>query len=438
MEPVIMRPDSEQYQNKKSTRVMLFWALIFLSGVALSGCGAPAWKTPEPLDQVDFKSRSVTLSENDLVVTVAVPTRHETEQIFGTSLYSDAIQPVWVEVRNNGEGAFLLNKPGMDDNNFSALEVSYQRHSGSKETRASMDKFFRDMSFQNPIDSGEVVSGFVFTHIHEGYKAVNIDLVGRQKLENFSFVVEVPGLLTHEKKVDFDNLYDLWTNIDSEDELRRVLESLPCCTTSKNGKIRGDPLNIVMIGNRMDIFSALIRRGWAQSEVTYSKSAIKTMKSFVIGAGYLYSPISPLYVYERVQDLGLQKSRSSINRRNHMRLWRTPYNFRGEEVYIGQISRDIGVKFSRRSVFTHAIDPDVDDTRDGLAGDMAYSQALAKIAWVKGSQRSTVDKPHYNLTPDLYLSDGNRIVLFFAERPRTLSEIKILEWEQYRLSDALK
>ncbi len=438
MNSVFMGTDLEQGQDLKPIRAGLLWPLILLSIVLLSGCGAPNWKTPEPLDQVDFKSRSVTLSKNNVMVTVAIPTRHETEQIFGTSLYSDAIQPVWVEVQNNGDGAFVLNKPGMDDNNFSPLEVSYQRHSGSKETRTRMDKFFRSMSFQNPIGSGEVVSGFVFTHINEGYKAVNIDLLGHHDSQTFSFVIEVPGLLTHEKELDFDNLYVSWIDIEDESELRRILESLPCCTTSEDGQDQGDPLNIVMIGNRADVFSALIRRGWAQSEITYSKSAIKTTKSFLIGAGYLYSPISPLYVYERVQDIGLQKSRSSINRRNHMRLWRTPYNFRGEEVYIGQISRDIGVKFSKRTVVTHAIDPDVDDTRDGLAGDLAYSQALAKIAWVKGSRRSTLDQPHYNLTPDLYLSDGNRIVLFFAERPRTLSEIKILEWEHYRLGDALK
>ena len=433
-----MKAGLQKSQAKNQIRLWIFWLLMLFVAALISGCGAPAWKDPQPLNQVDFKSRSESLSKNDLVVTVAVPTRYETEQIFGTSLYADAIQPVWLEIENNSDGAFVLNKPGMDDNNFSPLEVSYQRHSGSKELRHQMDRFFWDMSFKNPIEQGEVVSGFVFTHINEGYKAINIDLLGHHEHETFSFVVQVPGLLTHEKELDFDNLYESWITIEDEDELRKVLESLPCCTTSENGENQGDPLNVVMIGNRADVFSALIRRGWAQSEITYYKSAIKTMKSFLIGASYLYSPISPLYLFDRVQDIGLQKSRSSINRRNHMRLWRTPYNFKGEEVYIGQISRDIGVKFSKRTVFTHAIDPDVDNTRDGLAGDLAYSQALSKIAWVSGSQRSTPDQPYYNLTPDLYLSDGNRIVLFFDERPKTLSDIKILEWERTRLGDALE
>jgi hypothetical protein len=100
-----------------------------------------------------------------------------------------------------------------------------------------------------------------------------------------------------------------------------------------------------------------------------------------------------------------------------MRLWRTPYNYRGDEVFVGQISRDIGVKFNKRIITTHAIDPDVDDTRGGLAADVAYSQALVKIAYFKSSQVSTMADTYYNLTPDPYLSDGLRVVLFFDERP---------------------
>jgi hypothetical protein len=112
-----------------------------------------------------------------------------------------------------------------------------------------------------------------------------------------------------------------------------------------------------------------------------------------------------------------------------MRLWRTRYVYRGQEVYIGQISRDIGVKFNRRTFTTHVIDPDVDDTRDGLIGDLAYSQSLHAMGYVRGSQRSTREETHYNLTPDPYFSDGLRAVMFLDPRPVALNEIQILDWE---------
>ena len=55
---------------------------------------------------------------------------------------------------------------------------------------------------------------------------------------------------------------------------------------------------------------------------------------------------------------------------------------------------------SRHSIFTYAIDPDVDDTRDRLADDVAYFQALAKLVQVKGSQPSKLNNLHCRSTPN--------------------------------------
>lgn len=410
---------------------------VIMVSLLLTACGAPSWKRPVPVDQVDFMTHAQTMTNGDVTVTVSVPNREETENLFGTSLYSDHIQPVWIKVDNRSDVDYVLMKTGVDKGGFSPLEAAHQRHSGSKETRLEMNEFFHSMSFYNPALAGEVTSGFVFTNRDEGHKAVNIDLVGHHDLKTYSFVIKVEGIITDASQVEFDTIYDEWIDLEDESELREVLASFPCCTSSKDGGTWGDPLNVVMIGNRNDIFSALVRSGWHQTEITYGASALKTTKSFLFGSRYRYSPISPLYVLGRSQDIGLQKSRSSINLRNHMRLWRTQYNFQGKEVYLGQISRDIGVKFNKRTVTTHMIDPDVDHTRNNLVGDLAYSQAMVKFGFVKGSQLSTMQDTHYNLTPDPYYSDGFRAVMFFEERPTTLDQIKILNWEQTKLGDAL-
>jgi len=426
-----MAPDNTFFKSSALSLVAVIFAML------LVGCGAPAWKKPVPVDQVDFKSRMETESRNGLTVSVAVPSREETELLFGTSLYADGIQPVWVEIDNQTDRAYLLLKVGMDLHPFSPLEASYQRHSGSKEERREMDLFFYRMDFKNPALPGQSKSGFVFTNLDEGHKAINIDLISNSELQAFSFVVEVPGLVTDASQVNVDEIYNEWIELQTISELRDVLESFPCCTTNEAGDKNGDPLNIVLIGKRSDIFSALIRRGWHQTEITRGESIKKTVKSFLFGTKYRYSPISPLYVFGRDQDIGLQKARESISLRNHMRLWRTPYNFQGKEVIIGQISRDIGVKFNKRTITTHAIDPDVDSTRNALAADLAYSQALVKIAFVKGSQVSTLENPHYNLSPDLYISDGNRVVMFFDERPTTLAGIELLNWGETPFAGAL-
>ena len=51
-----------------------------------------------------------------------------------------------------------------------------------------------------------------------------------------------------------------------------------------------------------------------------SREAVRSF-SFIQGERYRYSPISPLYVYGRPQDIGWQKARGTIHERNHMRFW---------------------------------------------------------------------------------------------------------------------
>ena len=83
----------------------------------------------------------------------------------------------------------------------------------------------------------------------------------------------------------------------------------------------------------------------------------------LFGTDLYKARVQPVWVRvenQPAQDLTLM--RNSISRRNHMRLWRAPYDFQGQGVYIGQISRDIGVKFQKQTITTHAIDPYVDHT----------------------------------------------------------------------------
>jgi hypothetical protein len=186
-----------------------------------------------------------------------------------------------------------------------------------------------------------------------------------------------------------------------------------------------------MIGETNDIVPALVRRGWYATEVIWSEAIKRTIKSFLQGKRYRYSPISPLYVYGRKQDVGWQKARGTINERNHMRFWLSPSRFRGQKVWVGQISRDIGVKFTLKSptISTHVIDPDVDEARRYFLEDMAYSQALARHGYVKGVGVVSREKPKMNLVGDPFYTDGLRVVLFFEPRPYSLSEIELLKWE---------
>jgi hypothetical protein len=210
-----------------------------------------------------------------------------------------------------------------------------------------------------------------------------------------------------------------------------MLTEFQCCTRNGNDTKDGDPLNIVLIGNRDLIFGTLARTGWDETEAVTFSTALKTAKAFFKGDMYLNAPISPQYVFGRAQDIALQKGRDSLHERNHMRLWLSPWLFLGKPVWIGQISRDIGIRFSSGvwNLTTHAIDPVVDDARDYLAMDIMSVQGLAKIGGVKGVGAATPENPREILLGDPYWTDGNRFVMVVSEEPVAMDEIEFFIWE---------
>jgi hypothetical protein len=387
-----------------------------------------AEKPPPP----DLQQRTQTQERDAVRVTVGVPTAAEAAAIYGVDLAEKQVQPVWVEVRNGAAVPYWFLSSGLDPNSFSSSETAYafRRADGNDALRQQFDR----LQFRNPVAPGAVISGYVLTNLDEGVKAVQIDLVARGDAKSFTFLVLDPTFAGVTRKIDFDRLYrdDELVHANNEDELRALLERLPCCTTNKDGSENGDPLNLVVVGSRFDLASAAIRRQWHATEILSSESLWRTVAAFFEGTRYRYSPISPLYVYGRPQDAAIQKVRGSVNERNHARFWLSPIRFRGEPVWIGQISRDIGVKLTLKSptISTHVIDPDVDETRRYLAEDLAYSQSLYRIGYVKGVGYVPRDAPRMNLVGDPWYSDGLRAVMFLGSRPHALNELEILDWER--------
>lgn len=393
-----------------------------------------AGSDPGAVQYPPYKVRAQTEVQDGFQVSVAVPTAGEAAAIYGVDLAEKQIQPVWIQVRNKSNSPYWFLTSGLDANYFAASEAAYAFHTASEKTNDEIDERFDSLQFINPVMPGTTASGFVLTNLDEGVKALDIDLISRGDARSFTFVTADPTFIATRNRVNFDRLYspDELLHVDDEDEFRTLLEGMPCCTTNKQGTETGDPLNLILIGARRDIIAALTRRQWHPTEVLHVESIWRTVKSFVQGSRYRYSPISPLYVYGRAQDGAAQKARATIHERNHARFWQSPIRFRGQTVWVGQISRDIGVKYTLKSptISTHVIDPDVDEARRYMLEDLAYSQAVNKIGFVKGVGEVRQQVPRFNLVGDPYYTDGLRAVMFFAPRPYTLSDLDVLDWEQ--------
>ncbi len=365
----------------------------------------------------------------DVRVKTAVPSAAETEAIFGANLYASNIQPVWIQVENLSDANLFFLPVGLDPAYFTPIETGYRRQNRILNLNSSANRSIYESSMRLRVDAGGTKSGYVFSRVDEGTKSFNVDVFGDDGRHYLmTFFVPVPGLRIDHYNVDWKNLY-------SADEIREVdrdglveaLESMPCCTTDQSGEDHGDPLNIAVVGDTKDVYYAFMRAGWDETETIYRTSLFKTLGSALTGSEYRYSPVSALYVFGRAQDAALQKARADIHQRNHLRLWMTPLRYRGLPVWIGQISRDIGVRFTWRTITTHKIDPNVDETREYLVEDLAYAQSLAALGYVKGVGAAPYDAPRGNLTGDPYFTDGLRVVLFVSAEPRNISEIEVLE-----------
>jgi hypothetical protein len=288
---------------------------------------------------------------------------------------------------------------------------------GARSANRRMDAFFQEHGLGwCLIQPGNDAEGFVFTTLDEGTKQVPVRLFSVAGTKDFLFSIPVPGLRVDHGDRRLEERAASMERIEcDESELRQRLTALPRSTTNPRGTREGDPLNLVVIGDFVAILSGFGAR-WDETEVITLRSCWRMARAFLLGTPYRYSPVSPLFVGGKCQDIALQRARQTIKERLHLRLWMTSLRFQGKPVWIGQISRDIGVRFTPRTwnLTTHKIDPDVDDARDYVLDNLMESGRVSHVGYVRGVGAAARTTPRHNLTGDPYHTDGLRAVVMFA------------------------
>jgi hypothetical protein len=392
-----------------------------------------------------FLTRVVEQRDEAAAVSAAVLDHRESERFFGVPLSRRGIQPVWLRIVNHGTEPLRLRLASVDPSYFPPLEAALINHHkiarrllgfgllawwflpflvllplkvlGARAANRRMNAFFEEQGIGwGLIRPGGELAGFIFTSLDEGTKQFTVGLLGTAGARQFTFSIPVPGLRVDYGSKEAEIFADTGEAIEcDEGELRRRLREMPRCTSNRTGKVEGDPLNLVAIGDFTTILTGFGAR-WDETETITFKSCLRTGQAFLRGSRYRYSPVSPLYVEGRSQDFALQKARQTINQRLHLRLWITPLRFGGKPVWIGQVSRDIGVRFTPKTwnLTTHRIDPDVDDARDYVLDDLMESGRVARVGYVEGVEAAQRAAPRRNLTGDTYFTDGLRAVAVFS------------------------
>jgi hypothetical protein len=390
----------------------------------------------------------------DVAVSVSMLTDDQASRHFGADLAKRDLQALWIRVSNRSDRGLWFIRTILDRDYYSADEAAQLLNRDvPRSVHEVMRQHLRDEAMRVLILPETISEGFVYLPRVEGGRYLDIRLqadayeetlagraarrtVGdssRGRELRFEFGLALPDGEFDYERLDPERTYAGQTLPGvARDEFRSRLEQLPCCASDSDGRAEGDPLNVVLVGERDLLLGALGRSGWFFTHRITAQSVRREIGAALAGEPYAVAPVSSLYLFGRKQDVALQRARRSIAYRNHMRLWLAPYTHEGRSVWVGQVSRDIGIKATTKSptLTTHVIDPEVDTTREYLLHSLIAEGFVDQFGFVKGSAAATPSAPRNNLTGDPYFSDGMRLVVVLAADPVAPDEIRSLLWER--------
>ena len=402
-----------------------------LSWIALVGCtGLAPLPAARPPPALQVQSETV----QDVTVSVAVLDDGQAEARYGVDLADQDLQAVWLRIENGSPQRLWLLVAALDPSYYSADEAAFMFRTAIRPAdMEALRQRFRDATIPYMLEPGSVNEGHLIVSRAEGGRYVNVELAGHERLLRFGFAVVLPDGDFDYERLKVERTYADQPPRDLEEgALRDWLEALPCCTHDADGEDEGDPLNVVINGDREQLLTAVARSGWSFTHRITLRSIQREIGAAIANSEYAVAPVSSLYAFGRKQDLALQRARRSIAQRNHMRLWLAPVTYRGRPVWVGQVSRDIGVKFTDKSATftTHVIDPAVDEAREYLLQSLLTRQSVQRFGFVKSMEAAPVDTPRRNLTDDPYFTDGLRLVVILADEPVPPERARNLHWEE--------
>lgn len=193
--------------------------------------------------------------------------------------------------------------------------------------------------------------------------------------------------------------------------LRKDLDGLPR-RVNDQFKNLGDMVNFVLIGSEKQVQGALDAANFHVADTSDKKAVLEAALTTYQNKDYLAMPMSTLYLFNRPQDFGYEQAEpiAMVASRHHFRLWKAPFTWNGQTVWVGAGTHDIGfAKDKRNGNVTHKIDPNVDGERENIGGSLQKGGKVKSMSYYLPPNPVQEAK---NATGDGYHSDGRILVVF--------------------------
>ena len=391
--------------------------ILFSSAILIfaSACATRSYHY-QSTDSWPIRERAVVQTDGDIRISASVPGEDETKAIFGIPTYTHGIQPVWLQIENNGPDRLRFAPTGLDSNYFSPLEVSYIHRKGfTREARSEMDQRLYESAMPRQIPAGETRSGYVFTNASPGTKSFNVDLFSTEAVYSFTFFVAVPGFVPDHEEIDFHKLY-LPEEVSDYDltGFRDGLSALSFKTTDQSGLQPGLPIGSVIVGDGIDVLRALLRAGWSESSIVHDEDQLAKAH----------------YLFGRKPDAVFRIKRNKKRDRNELLLWVAPLRVDGKPVWLAQLHHFIGKSTQlKQIIFGASFDPNIDDGRNYFLQSIWYSQSLDKSAWLAINEAVSIENKRTDFNESSYFTDGYVNVTWLSTEPVSLIEIETVDWD---------
>jgi len=175
-------------------------------------------------------------------------------------------------------------------------------------------------------------------------------------------------------------------------EVARLVQSIPGIDNDLFAKIPrrigdkqgnpGDMVNFLIIGNEDAMKKVFTTAGWVKVDADVKSTILLGAIASISKESYLTMPMSQLYLFGRPQDYGWAHAEpiSVVASRNHLRVWKAPFTVKGQMLWVGAATHDIGFEKDQRTHgLTHKIDPDIDLERDYVEKTLSSTGLVSEL-----------------------------------------------------------
>ena len=183
----------------------------------------------------------------------------------------------------------------------------------------------------------------------------------------------------------------------------------------------GDMVNFLIIGSEAAMQKVFTTAGWVKVDADVKDTILQRFhREHVEGIvlDHAHEPTLSLRTAAGLR-LGPRRADQVVASRNHLRIWKAPFQVNGKTLWVGAATHDIGFEHDQRNNgLTHKIDPDIDLERDYVEKTLTSTGLVTEVTHFLPDNPMKEAK---TATGGTFHSNGQVLILKLSDAAKNLS-----------------